>query len=119
MIVGWIYILDFGELDIKLLQFKLGRSIWIFFFLSLGILIVSHTLCCVLSCDFARGVEMESSSYSINSKRLFIEKHCFGPLQKRGVSMNSHTVWIFSFYRFYTDTFYSENMQFSDLGLLE
>jgi len=33
--------------------------------------------------------------------------------------MNGHTVWIFSFYRFYTDTFYSENMQFSDLGLLE
>ena len=90
-----------------------------FYLASLGILIVSDTLCCVLSCDFARGVEMESSSYSINSKRLFTEKHCLRPLQKQGVLMNGHTVWIFSFYRFYTDTFYSENMQFSDLGLLE
>ena len=55
----------------------------------------------------------------MNSKRLFTEKYCLSPLQKHGVSMNGHTVWIFSFYCFSIDTFYAENMQFPDLGLLQ
>ena len=60
---------------------------------------------------------MKSSSYSMNSKRLFTEKYCLSPLH--GVSMNGHKVWIFSFYCFSIDTFYAENMQFPDLGLLQ
>ena len=87
-----------------------------FLFASLGILTVFHTLCFVLG--FCGG-NMESSSYSMNSKRLFTEKYCLSPLQKHGVSMNGHTVWLFSFYRFSIDTFYAKNMQFPHLGLLQ
>ena len=87
-----------------------------FLFASIGILIIFHTLCFVLT--FCWG-NMESSSYSMNSKRLFTEKYCLSPLQKHGVSMNGHTVWLFSFYRFSIDTFYAKNMQFPHLGLLQ
>ena len=58
---------------------------------------------------------MDSSLYSIDSKRLLIVKHCLCPLQKEGASMNGYIVWIFSFYpNFFRDDFYVENVH--DLG---
>ena len=82
----------FGELDIKLLQFKFCWNNWFFFFLLIYIywLFLMH---CVLSWDFE-----ESSCYSMDSKSLFTAKKCLRPIQKQGASMNGYTVCIFSFY---------------------
>ena len=41
---------------------------------------------------------MDSSWYSMDSKRLLTTKQCLCPLPKQGASMNGYVVWIFSFY---------------------
>ena len=54
---------------------------------------------------------MDSSYYSMDSKRLFTAKQCLFPLEKQGASMNGYIVWIFSFYpNFFRDDFYAEKV---------